>query len=350
VQFIDEVELTVQAGDGGDGCVAMRREKYRPLGGPSGGDGGHGGDVVFEASTRLTTLLDLRYRKLVRAESGEPGRGKDQYGKAGKPLVVQVPVGTQIYDRASSALIADLDAPGAKAVVAKGGSGGRGNMRFATPFNRAPTHAESGTPGEKREVRLELKLLADVGIVGYPNAGKSTFISAVSRARPKVADYPFTTLVPNLGMVALDDERQFVVADIPGIIEGAAEGVGLGLRFLKHIERTRVLMYLVTCDPDPQRSLERDLEVLERELEKFDPDLARRPRLVVVSKIDLPDTRAALHTFETAMAARGERVLAMSAVTREGLDDVLQALWPLIQAGEGSSSPPPHEPNVTTSE
>src|SRR5262245_60118115 len=244
MHFIDEITLEVRAGDGGDGSSAMRREKYRPLGGPAGGDGGGGGDVVLEADERLTTLLDLKHRRVLKAGHGEHGRGKDQYGKRGEALVVRVPLGTQVFDAESGELRADLDQPGQRCVVARGGRGGRGNLHFATPTERAPTRAEPGAKGERNKLRLELKLLADVGIVGFPNVGKSTLIAAVSKARPRVADYPFTTLVPNLGVVSRGEERGFVIADIPGLIEGAAEGHGLGHRFLKHVERTRVLLHL----------------------------------------------------------------------------------------------------------
>ena len=226
MQFIDEIVIEAAAGHGGHGAVAFRRESHRPLGGPSGGNGGNGGDVVLHAHDRLSTLLDLGFRRRIRAQSGENGRGKDQYGAAGDDEVVQVPVGTQVYDAETGELLADLDKHDQRFVICKGGLGGRGNMHFATPYDRAPRRAEDGTPGERRLLRLELKLLADVGLVGYPNVGKSTFIASVSRARPKIADYPFTTLVPNLGVVSLGDERSFVVADVPGIIEGAAEGAG----------------------------------------------------------------------------------------------------------------------------
>jgi GTP-binding protein len=326
VQFIDEIELEAVAGDGGNGASAMRREKYRPLGGPSGGDGGDGGDVIFEADPRLTTLLDLKYRRVLRARRGENGRGKDQYGAAGESLVVHIPAGTQVYDADTGELLADMRAPGEQQVVARGGRGGRGNIHFATPTERAPTRAEPGTPGERRNLRLELKLLADVGLLGYPNVGKSTFISAVSRARPKIADYPFTTLVPNLGVVSRGDFRSFVVADIPGIIEGASEGAGLGHRFLKHVERTRVLLHLVTVDPDPEREPVQDFDTLMTELQRFDPDLASRPMVVAMSKLDLTEAREAYPAFRDAMAERGIEVLAFSSATGEGQEAVLDAL------------------------
>lgn len=326
VDFIDEVTVETMAGDGGNGCVAFRREKFVPLGGPSGGDGGRGGDVILEAQSRLSTLLDLRYRKIVRAERGEDGRGKDQFGKAGVDARIAVPVGTQVYDAQSNELLADLTEHGTEFVVARGGSGGRGNIKFATPQQRAPRRAEPGRAGQHRTVRLELKLLADVGIVGFPNVGKSTLIATVSRARPKVADYPFTTLVPNLGVVSLGLDRSFVIADIPGIIEGASEGVGLGLRFLKHIERTRILLHMITVDPDPEREPLRDFDALMSELERFDPSLLERPMVVALSKADMPEVQALADEVRQALKARGYPVFLISSAARQGLEPLLQAL------------------------
>jgi GTP-binding protein len=330
VHFVDEITIEARGGDGGDGSTAMRREKYRPLGGPSGGDGGNGGDVVLETDERLTTLIDLKYRRIVEATRGEHGRGKDQYGKRGKSLSVRVPIGTQVFDAQSSELLCDLARAGDQFVAAKGGRGGRGNLHFVTQNERAPMHAESGTPGERRHLRLELKLLADVGLVGFPNVGKSTLISTVSKARPKVADYPFTTLVPHLGVVWRGEERGFVLADIPGLIEGAADGAGLGHRFLKHIERTRVLLHLLSVDPSPGREPLHDYDVLLRELERFDPDLARRPTLVALSKLDLPEVREALGPLREALSARGIEVLAFSAATGEGVPQLLDAVEKLL--------------------
>ncbi len=327
MKFVDEVELDLIAGDGGDGCVAFRREKFRPLGGPSGGDGGDGGDIVFVANTRLGTLMDLRYRKKIIATRGEHGRGKDQYGKGGDDRVVEVPVGTQVFDADSGALLFDLDDPGQSEVVARGGQGGRGNMHFATSTDRAPRKAEPGGAGERLRVRLELKLLADVGLLGFPNVGKSTLIARISRARPKIADYPFTTLTPNLGVVSRDVDRSFVVADIPGLIEGAAEGHGLGHRFLKHVERCRLLLHVLAIDPDPGREPVKDFDALTSELERFDPELAARPTLVALSKSDLPDTREAEAELREAMLERGRgEVYVFSAVTGDGLEALLNAL------------------------
>ena len=326
MDFVDEVTLEVSAGDGGNGAIAFRREKYVPLGGPAGGDGGRGGSVLLVAHDRFSTLFDLRYRRVVRAGRGEDGRGKDQFGKAGEDIRIEVPVGTQVYDDESNELLADLRGSGAELVVARGGRGGRGNMKFATPHDRAPRRAEPGAPGEHRRVRLVLKLLADVGIVGYPNVGKSTLIATVSRARPKVADYPFTTLVPNLGVVSLGVDRQFVIADIPGIIEGASEGAGLGLRFLKHVERTRVLLHVVSVDPDPDREPLADFERLMVELERFDASLLERPMLVAVSKCDLPEARAAYEDLRQALEPRGLPVFPISSATGEGIVPLLEGL------------------------
>jgi len=343
MQFVDEVTLSAIAGDGGNGCAAMRREKYVPLGGPAGGDGGKGGDVVFLAHERYTTLLDLRYCKELRAASGEPGRGKDQYGRGGDDLVVQVPVGTMVFDADTDEQLADLSRQDQRAVVARGGRGGRGNIHFATSVNQAPTYAEPGEPGERRNLRLELKLLADVGLLGYPNVGKSTLISVVSRARPKIADYPFTTLVPQLGVVSVGENRSFVVADIPGIIEGAAEGSGLGLQFLRHVERTRVLVHMVTLDPDPAREPLKDFDVLMGELRHFDADLAERPLLVGLSKLDLPEVREAEPALREAFAARGYTLYPFSAATREGVDAMLDALWKLLEETRDDSEVVTHK-------
>jgi len=340
VRFVDEINVEVIGGRGGDGSTAMRREKYKPLGGPAGGDGGDGGDVVFVADQQLRTLFDLKYKRVLRAEPGEHGRGKDQYGKRGASLLVRVPVGAQLFDADTGELLCDLDRQGARFTAAAGGRGGRGNMHFATPTDRAPMRAEPGEEGARRNLRVELKLLADVGIVGFPNVGKSTLISVISKARPKVADYPFTTLIPNLGVVSRGDERSFVVADIPGIIEGAAEGAGLGHRFLKHIERTRVLLMVVSVDPAPGRTLLSDLETLRRELARFDPQLATRPQLVAVSKLDLPEVQQALPEFREALtreagdqgqdSGEGPEVWAFSSATMQGVEELLDRLEALL--------------------
>jgi GTP-binding protein len=331
VDFVDEVTLEVAAGDGGKGAIAFRREKFVPLGGPSGGDGGRGGSVIVVAHDRFSTLFDLRYRRIVRAVRGEDGRGKDQFGKAGGDVRIQVPVGTQVYEQDSNALLADLRESGAELVVAQGGQGGRGNIKFATPHDRAPRRSQPGTPGERKKIRLVLKLLADIGIVGFPNVGKSTFIATVSRARPKVADYPFTTLVPNLGVVSLGVDRTFVIADIPGIIEGASEGAGLGLRFLKHVERTEVLLHMLSVDPDPERDPVADFDTLMAELGQFDPGLLERPMLVAVSKCDLPEAREAYEEVRKALEPRGFQVFAISSASNEGLLPLLEALEAILR-------------------
>lgn len=339
MHFVDQVELEVFAGDGGNGCISFRREKYVPLGGPAGGDGGDGGSILFQADNRLTTLLDLSHRRVLKAPRGEDGRNKDQFGARGEELRIRVPIGTQVFDADSGELICDLDADGKTAVVAKGGRGGRGNARFATPWDRAPRRAEPGEAGERRLLRLELKVLADVGILGFPNVGKSTFIASVSRARPKIADYPFTTLVPNLGVVSLGEERTFVVADIPGIIEGASSGAGLGLRFLRHVERTKVLFHVLAVDPDPKRDPIRDFDILAAELAAFDPELASRPLLVGLAKADLPETQSILPQVKEALEPRGYRVIAFSSATRQGLDEVLRALDELLRQSRSDESP-----------
>jgi len=328
MKFVDEVRIHVKAGDGGDGAVAWRREKFIPRGGPAGGDGGNGGDVVLEVDPQLATLLDYRYVREHKARSGEKGHGSDMNGPDGQDLVLRVPPGTVVKDSATGEVLADLGTAAERFVVAKGGRGGLGNMNFATSTNQAPRYAEDGTPGEERDLVLELKLLADVGIVGYPNAGKSTLISRISRARPKIADYPFTTLVPNLGVVAWRD-RSFVVADIPGLIEGAHSGAGLGHQFLRHVERCRVLVHLVDgANPDPTRSPKADLEAIDRELALYSPELAKKPQIVAVTKIDVPEARAAGLKLQRLLARRKKPidVHLISAVTGEGLQELLDAI------------------------
>jgi GTP-binding protein len=329
VKFVDSCEVRIVAGAGGNGCVAFRREKYVPHGGPSGGDGGHGGDVVFVGDEGKTTLLDVALSHTLEAERGEHGRGKDQYGKAGRELVVRVPVGTQGFDADTKVLLFDVDAAGKRVVVAHGGRGGRGNIHFATPTDRAPRRADPGQAGEEKKLRLELKVMADAGLLGFPNVGKSTFIRAVSRARPKVADYPFTTLIPHLGVAAIDSEASFVVADIPGLIPGAAEGAGLGTRFLKHVERTRALLHLVTLDGGAGRDPLADFDAINEELAKFAPDLTKRPQVVVMSKADLPDVREAWGATKETFARRGVDLMLMSAATGEGVREVLVSLYAL---------------------
>jgi len=329
MKFVDEVRIHVKAGDGGNGAVAWRREKFIPRGGPAGGDGGDGGDVVLVVDPQLSTLLDFRYVREHRARNGEHGQGSDMNGRNGPPLELRVPPGTVVKDAESGETIVDLGTPGERHVVAKGGRGGLGNMNFATSTNQAPRFAEDGTPGEEKELVLELKLLADVGIVGYPNAGKSTLISRISRARPKIADYPFTTLVPNLGVVPWRGERSFVVADIPGLIEGAHEGAGLGHQFLRHVERCRVLVHLVDGAPtDPERSPRADREAIDRELALYSPELAKKPQILAVTKVDLPEARAGGEKLARLLGRRKKpvEVHLVSAVTGEGLDTLLDAI------------------------
>jgi GTP-binding protein len=328
MQFIDEAIIHVRAGDGGNGSAAFRREDGVPRGGPAGGDGGNGGSIVVVADPQLSSLLDYKYRRHYKAQRGEDGRNKDQYGAAGDDLTLRVPVGTVIFDDASGAPVADLAEPGAHIVLCRGGVGGRGNLHFKTPWNQAPTRAEPGTPGEERTVRLELKLLADVGLLGFPNVGKSTFIARVSRARPKIADYPFTTLTPNLGVVRLSDERHFVIADIPGLIEGASDGAGLGHQFLRHVERCRVLLHIVegTFTTGPDRSPISDYHVIHAELARYAPELAKKPQVVVLNKTDATEPELVTE-HRRAFAAAGVELLTMSAATGAGTAAVLERLW-----------------------
>ncbi|HTL33263.1 MAG TPA: GTPase ObgE [Kofleriaceae bacterium] len=331
MHFIDEAIIHVKAGDGGNGSAAMRREDGVPRGGPSGGDGGNGGSVIIVADSHLSSLLDYKYKRHYKAERGEDGRNKDQYGAAGPDLSLRVPVGTVIYDEESGELLVDLDSDGATFVLAQGGFGGKGNIHFKTPWNQAPRTAEPGTPGEEKTVRLELKLLADVGLLGFPNVGKSTFISRVSRARPKVADYPFTTLVPNLGVVRLSDDRTFVIADIPGLIEGASEGAGLGHQFLRHVERCRVLVHIVeaTFTTGPDRTPKADFDVINQELAQYAPDLAKKPQVVVLNKVDAIDPKD-IEEYRREFAEAGFELEAMSAATGDGVQVVLEKVWSLL--------------------
>ena len=291
MKFVDEARIHVKAGDGGNGCVSFRRERFIPRGGPDGGNGGKGGDVILQADAQLSTLLDLTYPKPLRAQKGTHGKGKDQTGRNGEDLLVRVPVGTLVRDDQTGEVLQDLLFDGQRFVGAEGGRGGRGNARFATPTRRAPRHAEKGEKGEERWLRLELKLLADVGLIGYPNAGKSTLLSKISSARPKIADYPFTTLVPNLGVVTREEHRPFVVADIPGLIEGASAGAGLGLTFLRHVERTRLLIHLLDISEEPSRNPIKDFHALNHELNAYHPSLLEKVQIVALNKIDLPSVR-----------------------------------------------------------
>jgi GTP-binding protein len=316
MRFVDRVVIEVEAGKGGAGCVSFRREPYVPQGGPNGGDGGRGGDVVFEADANRATLLDFRYRRIYKAKAGRPGEGSNRTGADGEDAVVPVPQGTLVYDDGSGELLADLVDPGQRFVAAHGGKGGRGNYRFRSPTNQAPRRADAGQGGEARRLRLELKLLADVGLVGFPNAGKSTLLSRLTSARPKIADYPFTTLVPNLGIVDLGDYESCTIADIPGLIEGASEGKGLGHEFLRHVERTRLLVFLLDVTDEPQERY----RTLRREVQAHAEWLAETPHLVCLSKCDLWPSGEPWPDIE------GETPLVISAVTGQGLDTLRHAL------------------------
>jgi GTP-binding protein len=325
MRFIDEVQIRVRAGDGGNGCLSFRREKYVPRGGPDGGDGGKGGDVVLRATTTKQTLLDFHFQNQFQAARGAHGRGKQQAGKSGGDLTLLVPVGTQVRDAESGEVIADLTSENQQYLAARGGRGGRGNMHFATPTRQAPRFAEQGKPGEEREIILELKLLADVGLIGLPNAGKSTLIARISSARPKIADYPFTTLVPNLGVVRLPGGDSFVVADIPGIIEGAHLGAGLGLRFLRHIERTLLLVHLieVPLEVEGLGTIIKRYHALNNELGKFSAELLSKPQIVTLSKVDLLPAQVSQSEVHQAFRAHGVRIHLISAVTGEGIGELV---------------------------
>jgi GTPase len=326
MQFIDEARISVQAGDGGNGCISFRHEKYIPKGGPDGGNGARGGSVTIRADRQLNTLLDFRYKRHYKAERGENGRGKDQEGKSGKDELVRVPCGTLVRDAIKGKTIIDLVNDGDEIVIAKGGKGGRGNGEFATATNQAPRFAEPGTPGEERELILELKLLAEVGLVGFPNAGKSTLISVISAAKPKIADYPFTTLVPNLGLVRYAEGKSFVVADIPGLIEGAHEGKGLGIQFLKHIERTKVLVFLIeSISEDPKK----DYMVLLNELSSFKSAIAKKKKIVALTKMDVADETQKKKLAKMKFG-RGVVTVPISAVAGEGIRDLLDEMWKVL--------------------
>ncbi len=326
-KFIDEARIFVRSGKGGDGAIAFLREKYRPFGGPAGGDGGKGGDVIFEVDEGLSTLLDFKYRPRQVARDGEPGRGKEQYGRAAGDLIVKVPPGTVVIDEASNEVIADLVLPGQRATIAKGGAGGLGNMHFVSSTRQAPRIATPGGPAEEKWVRLELRLVAEVGLVGMPNAGKSTLLAALSAARPKIAPYPFTTLTPNLGRVILSDLESFTVADIPGLIEGAHAGHGLGIRFLRHISRTRILVFVLDLTSD----IERDLHTVRQEIEAFDPELAQRRAIVALNKIDLAGAEQVAQAQTAVRKVTGWQVLAISAQERIGIEPLIAAMASMLR-------------------
>jgi GTP-binding protein len=351
--FVDEAHIWVKAGDGGNGCLAFRREKYVPRGGPSGGDGGDGGDVIFEATSQENTLLRFRYDREFRAERGRHGEGSKRHGRSGEDTVLLVPTGTVVFDEETGQVLADLAEPGQRLVAAHGGRGGRGNAHFAKPWHRAPREFEHGKPGDERRLRLELKMLADVGLVGFPNAGKSTLISRISAARPKIADYPFTTLAPNLGVVSADGTpwgATFVVADLPGLIEGAHKGAGLGMRFLRHIERTRLLAHLVDVSEANPRDPVRDFEIILGELASFSAELAAKPMIVVATKLDAATSPEKLEKLRQFAAARHLPFHAISAATGEGIPELVRGIAQAL-AGLPRQRPPAEEPaaNKTTS-
>ncbi|MEY3371653.1 MAG: GTPase ObgE [Pseudomonadota bacterium] len=326
MKFVDEAVITVTAGNGGNGCISFRREKFIPLGGPDGGDGGDGGSVWLEADENLNTLVDFRHDRYFKAQRGQNGMGRQMFGKAGEDITIKVPIGTEVVNVATDEIIGDLTVHGARMLVAQGGEGGKGNVHFKSSVNRAPRKASNGTPGEEREIRLEMKLLADVGLLGFPNAGKSTFIRAVSAATPKVADYPFTTLHPNLGVVSVEVARSFVIADIPGLIEGAADGAGLGSLFLRHVQRTRLLLHLVDMAPfDESIDPAEQVRAIENELRKYDPDMLDKPRWLVLNKGDLLDDETRSERAKAIIAALDwkDPWFTVSAIGREGT-------WPIM--------------------
>lgn len=338
--FYDKAKVFIKGGDGGNGCIAMRREKYVPEGGPWGGDGGRGGSIILVGDPGLRTLVDFRYHQHFKADRGQHGMGKNMHGRYGEDMVLRVPVGTVVRDADTGALLADIVAGGQEVVVARGGRGGRGNARFATAQNKAPQMAENGEPGEERWLSMELKLLADVGLVGFPNAGKSSIISVVSAARPKIADYPFTTLVPNLGVVRVDQGESFVMADIPGLIEGAHQGAGLGHEFLRHTERTRVLVHVLDMATPEGRDPLLDFEIINRELELYDPGLAKRPMLVAANKMDLPEAADNLARLKAKLGQTFE-IFSVSAATGQGLDPLVFRLSEILK--ELPETPPLEE-------
>jgi len=346
--FVDEVDIHVAAGSGGRGCLAFRREKFVPRGGPSGGDGGHGGSVFVVASPHTNTLITFRFHPEFNAKRGDHGQGSNRTGQSGEDLELAVPIGTLVYERTGHpdepyTLLADLATEGQRVLVARGGRGGLGNARFATATNRAPRKVQPGEQGEEKDLRLELKLLADVGLVGFPNAGKSTLIARVSAARPKIADYPFTTLTPNLGVVRLSDDRSFVVADVPGLIEGAHRGLGLGHRFLRHLERTKVLVHLVDISSASGRDPVQDLETVRHELQLFDPTLAAKPQIVAANKLDAADPvddAAKIAALAQRASELGLPFFRISGVTGAGVPDLLEAMWRWLASARASSPDP----------
>ncbi len=336
MNFIDEAEISVIGGRGGAGCVSFRREKYVPKGGPDGGDGGHGGNVILKVDTGLNTLQAFRRTKRFAAGKGQAGRGKNQHGKRGKDVIIKVPQGTLIRDADSGNILADLTEKNQEWIAAAGGLGGRGNARYVSSTNQAPTYAQPGLEGEERHLLLELKLMADVGLVGAPNAGKSTFLSRVSAARPKIADYPFTTIVPNLGVVELSDQRTMVIADIPGLIEGAHEGVGMGIEFLKHIERTATLLYIIDASRGPEEAAD-TLRMLERELAEYHAPLVEKPRLIALNKLDITPQED-MERLKALIDAEKDQVFTISAATGKGIHRLLEAMYGRILKARGGEA------------
>lgn len=329
--FVDYAEVYVKAGDGGDGTVSFRREKYIPNGGPDGGDGGDGGNVIFEVDTGLRTLMDFRYKRKYIAQNGEKGGTRKMSGKRGDDLIVRVPQGTLVKDKSTGMIIADLSEEGQKEIIAKGGKGGAGNQHFATSTRQAPNFAKKGTPGQELTIILELKLIADVGLIGFPNVGKSTLLSVVSSARPKIADYHFTTLSPNLGVVSAGPGESFVMADIPGLVEGAHQGVGLGHNFLRHIERTRLLIHVIDISESEGRDAINDFEIINRELELYSTELAKRPQIIAANKIDVLHNTEKLELFKAEMEKRGYKVFEISAVTKQGVSELIYHAFEMLK-------------------
>jgi GTPase len=350
--FVDEVDIQIIAGSGGNGCLSFRREKYVPRGGPDGGDGGAGGSVYITAIPTKNTLIDFRFHPEFNARRGQHGQGSNRTGQSGPDLDITVPIGTLVYEKDAGGgmrLLADLAEEGQRVLVARGGRGGRGNARFVSSTNRAPRRTEPGEPGEEKFIHLELKLLADVGLIGFPNAGKSTLISRISAAHPKVADYPFTTLAPNLGVVTLSDNRSFVVADVPGLIKGAHEGHGLGDRFLRHVERTKVLVHLVDVSGASGRDPVEDFDTIQQELRLFDPQLAARPQIVAANKIDALDDPTRLERLTQHVRAQNLPLIAISGVRGDGVSELLEAAWREVALGRAAARvelTPPHEEGV----
>ncbi len=327
--FVDEVEIRVEAGNGGDGCTAFRREKFVPMGGPYGGNGGHGSDIIFKVDEGLHTLLDLRYQKLIKGKKGENGRGKNQHGKGAEPIIIKVPQGTVVTDLDTGLIIADLSKKEDQEIIAKGGRGGRGNTAFKTQTNTAPDYSENGEEGEKKNLKVEVKMLADVGLVGLPSVGKSTIISMVSRSKPKIAAYHFTTLHPNLGVVKASDGRSFVIADLPGLIEGASEGEGLGDKFLKHIERTKVIAHVIDMGASEGRDPYEDYVLINKELKAFNEKLTKKPQIIIANKMDLTNAKEELEKFRQKVGPEIE-IYEISAATNQGLQKVIDRLADLV--------------------